>query len=114
MIRVFVALAFTLALAVASVTAAAARGTGAGGVTITICTGRGPETIVLGADGQPAKPRVLCPDCTAALGPALMAGPVPAPMPRERAFQPSSPPQPAPVRAAPTGLPGARAPPLSA
>lgn len=108
----FLTVALALALALASLTAAVARGQAPGSTAITICTGSGPETIPLGPDGEPAAPRLACPDCTAALGPAPAPTSPGLPLASEtrRAQTPARMAPCIPVIA--TGLAGARAPPL--
>lgn len=65
--RPFACLVLAITLALTSITAAMAHGQVRVGTDITICTGTGPQTITLDANGDPAGPPHICPDCTLAL-----------------------------------------------
>ncbi len=75
-LRPFAFLVLALTLAVSSITAAMAHGQVRVGTELVICTGAGLQTIVLDADGNPAGPPHVCPDCTQAFVLALNAAPV--------------------------------------
>ena len=68
------ALCLAVVLGLTSVQMAMARGGGGTAGWMVICTGSGPVAIAMDADGQPAGPAHVCPDC--ALG--LFAAPPPA------------------------------------
>jgi hypothetical protein len=65
------ALGLCLVLALTSLTLAGARGTAQSVDQIVLCTGAGPVSVPVDANGQPTGPSHLCPDCL----PTLIAGP---------------------------------------
>lgn len=68
-------ISFCLVLCMVATTGAMAsmRDSNAGAQRIVICTGHGPQLILLGVDGEPVEPAPMCPDCTM----VLEAGPLP-------------------------------------
>lgn len=76
-LRIVAGLSLSVLLAVTSITFALARGQHHGLYEVVICAGASSATIMVDADGQPAQPAPLCPEC---LGPAL-ALPAPAAQP---------------------------------
>ncbi len=111
-LRPVLILLFALILALTSGAMAVARGqTHAAGM-IVLCTGSGPVTVAVDADGQPVGPAHVCPDCALSL---IVAVAAPDPVPRALSatsvrFRLA----PLPAVAVPVALlPRARAPPLA-
>lgn len=108
------ALILALILALASQTAAVARtAMSAPGLEMTLCTGDGPVTVTLDAQGNPVVPSHHCPACILALSmPPLATAPVQPP----RILRPLPPARaaPLPARGPSHPTPPVRAPPLSA
>lgn len=106
------ALILALILALAAQTAAVAR-TQAPGMEMTLCTGDGPVTVTLDAQGNPVAPSHHCPACI--LAPSLPPTAT-APGQPPHSLRPLSPAQAAvlAVRGPSHPTPPARAPPLSA
>jgi hypothetical protein len=67
MLRPFTAFLMTLALLLMGQGAAAARGLPGPDGSIVICTGSGPVVIFVNAEGEPAAPPHICPDCALSL-----------------------------------------------
>jgi len=67
MLRSITAFGLCLFLALTSVTLAVARGATQPVGQMVLCTGEGPRTVLVDADGQPATPPHVCPDCLVAL-----------------------------------------------
>ena len=112
MLRSITAFGLCLFLALTSVTLAVARGATQPVGQMVLCTGEGPRTVLVNADGQPATPPHACPDCLLAFY-ADSPRP-PSPLPRDvaaTAWQPAPGARHETSLARPTPL--ARAPPLS-
>ncbi len=108
------ALILALILALASQTVAVARtAMSAPGMEMTLCTGDGPVTVTLDAQGNPVAPSHHCPACILAL---LLPPTATAPGQPPHSLRPLSPAQAAllAVRGPSHTTPPARAPPLSA
>ncbi|PTX56718.1 hypothetical protein C8N43_1380 [Litoreibacter ponti] len=78
----------TLVLVATSGTAAAMRDHEAGAQRIVICTGHGPQLILLGAGGEEITPAPICPDCTMVLAALPVAPSAP---PRQMGFSVAAP-----------------------
>lgn len=65
--RVFLSWLLSLALALASVSMAVARADALGQSRVTLCSGSDVISITLDAEGEPARPPHLCPDCIGGL-----------------------------------------------
>lgn len=108
------ALILALILALVAQQAAVARAAMAvPGLEMTLCTGDGPVTVTLDAEGNPVAPPHPCPACILAL---VLPPAATAPGQSPRLLRPLSPPPPAllAVRTPCDPTPPARAPPLSA
>jgi len=68
-----------LFLAATSVTLAVARGAPQAVGVLVICTGDGLQRVAVDADGHPAPPPPVCPDCLLALHATAPRDPLPAP-----------------------------------
>ncbi len=114
MIRIRPVLALLLALIVAATSGAmaVARGQTVIAGQIVLCTGTGPVSVNVDADGQPVGPPHICPDCVMSLM-AAVASPVPEVVytAREIALRFAAPRSAAPKR--PSVRPRARAPPVA-
>ena len=77
-----IALAFLLVFTAQSM--AVARGMAGPAGVVVLCTGTGPVTILTDADGQPAGPAHICPDCTLSLILSVAQDPVSAVAPLGR------------------------------
>ncbi|KAF0174120.1 MAG: hypothetical protein FD162_1355 [Rhodobacteraceae bacterium] len=88
MTRLFASL-LVLILAATSVTASVMHSEMQGAVQMVICSdtpdGSGLTSITLDASGSPSGPHHACPECTAALGAALLPAPTDQPAPPTRA-----------------------------
>lgn len=65
--RPFIALSLALIIALTSGAMAVARGQTTAAGSIVLCTGTGPLTVQVDADGQPIGPVHICPDCALGL-----------------------------------------------
>jgi hypothetical protein len=70
-LRPLTALALSLMLAFTSLGLAAARGQAMAGGQVVLCSGAGPVTLTLDAQGRPAGPAHICPDMALGLIAAL-------------------------------------------
>jgi len=85
-LRTYLALFLACAMALTAHSAAAMRGMPDASGQIVICTGTGPETITVEADGQPVTPSHDCPECITLILDAVTLGesvPPPTPGPVE-------------------------------
>lgn len=73
MMRRLISLFLMLTMVATTGAMASMRDRDAGAQSIVICTGHGPQLILLGADGEPVERAPICPDCTM----VLEAGPLP-------------------------------------
>jgi len=67
MLRPFLALSLALIIALTSGAMAVARGQTSAAGAIVLCTGTGPLSVQVDADGQPIGPLHICPDCALGL-----------------------------------------------
>lgn len=74
-LRTLSLIGLVLVLVSGSVTMAVARHQPRAVGEVELCTGYGPATITLDAQGNPVGPRILCPDCTPALAALTEAAP---------------------------------------
>lgn len=72
-LRPFFAIFFALILAVTGQSMAVARGASDPAGQMVLCTGNGPVTVYMDADGNPAAAPHMCPDCLASGFDALAA-----------------------------------------
>jgi len=78
-LRPVTALLFALLLAISSGTMAVARGQATSVGTMVLCTGSGPASVPVDAEGKPTGPAHICPDCALSLF-AAHAAPSPDPV----------------------------------
>jgi hypothetical protein len=71
-LRPILALCLCALLALTSQTMAVARGAPAPAGTMVLCTGTGPVTVLIDADGEPTGAVHICPDCALGLFHAVM------------------------------------------
>ena len=79
MLRSITALGLCLFLALTSVGLAVARGAAQPVAPMVLCTGEGPRTVLVDAEGQPATAPHVCPDCLLALYADTARRPLPLP-----------------------------------
>ncbi|SEQ12101.1 hypothetical protein [Thalassovita taeanensis] len=73
--RPFLALTLALMLALTGQAMAVARGMPPAAGGMVLCTGTGPVSVLVDADGQPVGPPHICPDCALSLFVALAQDP---------------------------------------
>jgi len=74
-LRPILALCLCTLMALTSQTMAVARGAPAPAGTMVLCTGTGPVTVLVDAEGKPTGAVHICPDCALGLFHALLIGP---------------------------------------
>lgn len=73
LLRRLLSLGLVMTMVLTSSAMASMRGSDDGAQRIVICTGFGPQMVLIGADGEQVEPAPICPDCTM----VLEAGPLP-------------------------------------